>query len=388
MSIDSAMKKVKVLSLHWGYSMGGVGKYAALIDGVSIDHDIQIRNVAIICPSRQIDAETLNSLRDKVTIKRGPIFNLSWLKELRVLCSEYDPDLVMAHGFNGYFISMVLKFSTRARFGLISSYHGNYHAITPIKFFWGVLFNRFAEYFLRRKALAVIAVAEYCKNYLVKKSVNPDKVTVIHNGIEVLEVDPDARKRLRAEWNIDDNTQLIGVASRLDPVKGVEYLLQAFIQVAEKFPKTALVVIGTGTQDDKLKALSGSSGFSKRVIFTGFRSDIQCCLEAIDIFALPSLAEYHSIGLLEAMRAGKTIVATDVGGNTESARPEQEAIIIPSADAHAVEHALLRLLADSELSQRLGINAKKRFFSDFTVDRTVERTANWLLHSAATAANK
>lgn len=380
------MYKAKVMSLHWGYSIGGVGQYAALIDGVSNGHAIHVRNVAILNPSRQVDIATLNSLKDKITIQRNGLFNLSWLGELQALCKDYGPDLVISHGFNGYFISMILKAYMGGNFKLVSSYHGSYHAITPAKKIPGLLFNAFAEYFLRRRVYAVVAVADYCKNYLVKKNVASDKITVIHNGIETLSVETGAREKLRREWNIGEDVQLIGVASRLDPVKGVEYLLEAFIQIAGKFQNSALVVIGTGTLDEKLKSMAATNGLVDRVFFTGFRSDIPQCLEAMDIFALPSLAEYHSIGLLEAMRAGKAILATDVGGNTESVRSEQEAIIIPSADVPAIADALRCLLSDPELCRQLGDSARKRFFGEFTVDRTVDQTADWLLSCAASAA--
>ena len=206
---------------------------------------------------------------------------------------------------------------------------------------------------------------------------------MIHNGISDLEQNLLARARLREEWGIHSGEVLVGIASRFDPIKGIAGLVDAFGRVAGNYPQAKLVLIGAGSLDDALRAQVGSLGLSDRVIFTGFRTDIAACLEAMDVFVLPSLAESHSIGLLEAMRAAKAIIATDVGGNTESVRHEQEALIVPPADGTALAAALERLFDDPALRNRLGQKARARFLDEFTVDRMLGRTAKWLERIAA-----
>jgi len=211
----------------------------------------------------------------------------------------------------------------------------------------------------------------------------PARVEAIHNGIPDTVQDRVARTRLREEWGILPQEILVGVASRLDPVKGVAYLVDAFGRVASRYPHAKLVLIGAGSLDDALRTQVNALGLTGRVVFTGFRTDIAACLDAMDVFVLPSLAEYHSIGLLEAMRAAKAIVATDVGGNTESARHEQEALIVPPADAAAIVAALERFFDDPVLRNRLGQMARERYLAEFTVDQMVRRTAAWLERIAA-----
>jgi len=121
-----------------------------------------------------------------------------------------------------------------------------------------------------------------------------------------------------------------------------------------------------------------ASGLGDRVVFTGFRADVPSCMAAFDVFVLPSLAEYHSIGLLEAMRAGLPTVATDVGGNTESVRDGKEALIVWPGDAEAFVKALGRLLGDGALRENLGRRARQRFLEAFTEERMLKRTAEWL----------
>jgi glycosyltransferase involved in cell wall biosynthesis len=131
--------------------------------------------------------------------------------------------------------------------------------------------------------------------------------------------------------------------------------------------------------------LATKLGMAERILFTGFRSDVPDCLAAFDVFVLPSFAESHSIGLLEAMRAGKPIVATGVGGNTESVRDGREAIIVPPGDATALAEALSRLLGDSSARERLRQAARQRFESEFSLERMLRRTAEWLMACGAMA---
>ena len=113
--------------------------------------------------------------------------------------------------------------------------------------------------------------------------------------------------------------------------------------------------------------------------------DNEHCLAAFDVFVLPSFVESHSIALLEAMRAGKPIVATGVGGNTESVREGREAIIVPPVDSTALAEALSRLLGDSSAQERFRRAACQRFESEFRVDRMLRRTAEWLMACGAVA---
>jgi glycosyltransferase involved in cell wall biosynthesis len=132
-----------------------------------------------------------------------------------------------------------------------------------------------------------------------------------------------------------------------------------------------------------LRQQVAQSGLSGKVVFTGFRPDVSDCLSAFDIFVLPSLAESHSIALLEAMQAGKAIVATDVGGNTESVRQGKEGIIVSPADPDGLAKAIERYIKFPELAIQMGKNAKLRFDNQFTVDVMVKKTAEWMISCCA-----
>lgn len=368
---------MKVLSIHWGFSLGGVAKYAATIERVRDHAPVQLRSLCLLPEGRVVDRDALAAL-DAIVLPVGSVADLSWISRVRKIIADEAPDCVLSHGFNGHLVSLVGCMGNGGQIRRIASYHGSYHATTTARKLVEPFYNGFTHWYLRRKATAVLGVAQYCSDFLVERGVNARKVTVVHNGIPDFQAAREAREAIRHEWGLGPEHVAIGVASRLDPVKGLEFLVEAFAHIAEKHPMVRLVLMGEGTVRAALEAQAEQLGVCERVVFAGMRSDVPQCLSALDIFALPSLAEYHSIGLLEAMRAGLPIVATDVGGNTESVRDGQEGLIVKSADAAGLAAALGRLLDDEELRKRLSATARQRFSTEFTEEAMLAKTAQWL----------
>jgi len=376
---------LKVLSIHWGFSLGGVGKYATLLESVEKYAPIQMKSICITGRNWQIDGSNLDKIDiEKITIKSR--LDLSWLSKISSFITQYKPALIITHGFNGHFVVFLSNFFNKNKIPVVCSYHGLYHPTTLARRFFGIFFNGLTVFYLRHTAKGIVCVAEYSRRYLISKGIPKNKLTVIHNGIKEKSPDPRNRLALREKWGVQDNELLLGAASRLDPVKGIEFLIDALGIVQNDSPHIKLVIIGTGTLDQQLKRQIEHLELEDHVIFTGYRTDINQCLGAIDIFMLPSLAEYHSIAILEAMRAGTAIIATDVGGNTESVRDRKEALIVPPKNAFKLAEAIKTLASDTVLCQQLGENAKVRFQKEFTVDIMVKKTADWLVkcHEQAT----
>ncbi len=140
-----------------------------------------------------------------------------------------------------------------------------------------------------------------------------------------------------------------------------------------------MLILGRGTDEVQLKEQCVRLGVAEKARFVGYQKNVDAWRELFDVFALPSLSESHSIGLLEAMRAGKAIVSTTIGGNPESVQHDQHALLVPPADPAALEQALNRLADDTGLRARLGQGARERFEQEFTEKRTLEKTAEWLI---------
>jgi len=374
-------QSIRVLSVHWGFSIGGVAQYAAILDHVKDHAPIALSTICILNRQRHIDEKTLGRLSSLTIIERRGPLDIRWIAALRRHIEVLDPHLIMTHGFNGHFAAYVATCCTRSKQKFIASYHGEYHPPTRLKGLVAGIYNGLTEHYMRHVASSVVSVADYCKKYLVSKGVDPKKITVIHNGIPDTKW-PDTYAQLRRELNLPLSGVVIGAMSRLDPEKGISYLLKAFQRVAELKPDAWLVIVGTGSQEHYLRDLAVDLRIQDRVRFAGFRSEASRLLGAFDVFALPSLAEYHSIGLLEAMRAGKAIVATDVGGNTESVSHDREGLIVHARDVDGLAAALRVLVENSDLRSRLGEAARRRFSEEFDVAIMVKETAGWMVRAA------
>ncbi|MEP6890697.1 MAG: glycosyltransferase, partial [Nitrospirota bacterium] len=156
---------------------------------------------------------------------------------------------------------------------------------------------------------SIIGVSSQIENqYKAKGQVS--SVTCIRNGIDLegksVRID---RWRTRKDLGIDSDTCLIGTVGRLTPVKGIPYLLEAATILVRQGAKVKILVVGEGGIRQDLIAQTHSLRIADNVVFLGHREDTDVLLQAMDIFALPSLSEGIPMALLEAMAASRPIVA-------------------------------------------------------------------------------
>jgi len=145
------------------------------------------------------------------------------------------------------------------------------------------------------------------------------------------------------------------VVGRLDSQKGQGHLLRAFQPLHARYPEARLLVVGDGDTRAELEALSRRSGIADAVRFTGYRRDIPAVLAAADVVVVPSLgAEAFGYTALEALAAGRPVVAYRSGGLEEIVEDGHTGLLVPSGDEAALTAALVRLADDPALGARLG----------------------------------
>ncbi len=157
--------------------------------------------------------------------------------------------------------------------------------------------------------------------------------------------------------------------ARLAPDKGLEYLIEAAAILLRTERRFQIVIAGDGPMRARLEELARNLGVADWVTFLGFREDVSDLLAASDLVALPSLREGLSIALLEAMAAGKPIIATTIGSHKEVASQAEIAHLVRPADAPALCEAILQVASDTALRGRLGTNARTLFENCYTEDR-------------------
>lgn len=158
---------------------------------------------------------------------------------------------------------------------------------------------------------------------------------------------------------------------RLERVKGLDILLSALALLKPKGHHPSLLVVGTGKQEVFLRQLAHHLGVSPQVTFLGYRSDVQSLLGRARIFVLPSRTEGLPVSLLEAMAAGKAIVATSAGGIADVVEHNQEALLVPPEDPMVLAQAIAEILKDPQRFQRMGKAAQAKARACFSMERFV-----------------
>ncbi|MDD2336057.1 MAG: glycosyltransferase family 4 protein [Geobacteraceae bacterium] len=372
------MNKVKILSLVWGFSIGGISKYACNLHEINKldEFNLEIETACIYSSNWESDLKKLFEINAQLILIDSRT-DFSWIRQVNELINTMRPDLILVHGFNGPVIAHICNIFSRRKSKFACSYHGLYSAPKLSRRLLVPIVNILQVFIYKKYAKSITTVCMHTRDYLIAKGIDTRKVSVIHNGLP-LEAPRKDRVLLREEIGLNRDDFVIGSASRLDTMKGINFLIDAMARVVDKMPHAKLVIIGEGNCKSKLERQCLDLGIGHAVNFTGYKANVPQWLNAFDLFAFPTLAEAHSIGLLEAMRAGLPIVATNVGGNPESIEDGISGLLVPPKDAVSLANAIVSCIKDQRISETLGRGARRRFEAEFTLEKNIQRTANWL----------
>jgi len=149
------------------------------------------------------------------------------------------------------------------------------------------------------------------------------------------------------------------VPARLVARKGHADLLAAWPAVRAAVPGAIVLCAGDGWLREVLPALAAAAGLGEAVRFLGHRDDLPVLLAAADVVALPSRGEGLPLAVLEALAAGRPVVATDVGGNREAVEDGRTGRLVAPGDPGALAVAIAELLADGEARRRIGEQGRR-----------------------------
>jgi glycosyltransferase involved in cell wall biosynthesis len=198
------------------------------------------------------------------------------------------------------------------------------------------------------------------------------KIVVIANGVELRNRAGPPPAPAAEELN-RLGSPLVGSIARLVWKRGHKELLAAAAVVARQEPAVRFVLIGDGPLRPGLEREAATLGLNGRLRFLGAVPDAAALLPSLDVFVLPSIWEGMSNALLEAMAAGKPVIATSVGGNPELITHEKTGLLVPPGDVEALAAAILRLVREPALARSMAEAARQRMASEFTLERMVRR---------------
>jgi glycosyltransferase involved in cell wall biosynthesis len=161
-------------------------------------------------------------------------------------------------------------------------------------------------------------------------------------------------------------------AGRLVDGKGLDLLLEAVKLIMDKDKTVYLLLLGEGPIKTRLEDKASSLGISDGICFKGNVSNVYEYMNASDIFVFPSLSEGMPNALLEAMACRLPVIASRIGGVVDIVKDGKSGLLFKPGDISGLESAMVRLLKDDKLRQRLGAEARKTIVEGFSIDRVAE----------------
>ena len=221
----------------------------------------------------------------------------------------------------------------------------------------------------------ILAISNATKLSLVNQGITDNRITVIHNGVQIPEkvVDVAEIKQIKKSLGLKADSKIIGMVARLCPIKGQKEFIYSAHNICDDFSDVEFVIIGedyefNGEFRNELQELVDNLGLVNVVHFLGYRNDVKNILSCFDVFVLPSWIEGFPVTILEAMAARKPVVATDVGGVSEIISNYQTGLLIPEKDVLRLTVAIVSLLNDSRKASLISETGYRYVLNNFSHD--------------------
>jgi sugar transferase (PEP-CTERM/EpsH1 system associated) len=221
-----------------------------------------------------------------------------------------------------------------------------------------------------RLADRILCVSHNVADFAAKEIGLPvDRLVVIQNGIDTNVFRPASAQPAKPPDHLT-----IGYVGRLEQVKGVNFLIDAFAPLVAEHPHLQLHLVGDGSERAALAQQAQTLGLGDKVQFLGIRSDMPALYPTFDLFVLPSLWEGMPNVALEAMACGVPVIATNTGGTPEVVQDGNSGLLVPPGNAAALTQAMAALIADAERRCQLAQAGRHFVEQTFSINQTVAQT--------------
>jgi glycosyltransferase involved in cell wall biosynthesis len=235
---------------------------------------------------------------------------------------------------------------------------------------------RLLERLLARTSTALVAVSPQVRDDLVALGVAPaERFTVVRLGIELadrIDVDGDVRGETRRVLGIAPDRFVVGWIGRMTGVKRTEDVLVAFRRLLDLGVDATLCMVGDGPDRPAVERRAHELGVMRHTLFLGYQEEVARFYAAVDAVVLPSINEGTPVTAIEALAAGRPVVATRVGGVPDVVRDGEGGFLVPPGATGELAERLAELARDPDLRERMGKDGREHVLARYAVDRLVD----------------
>ncbi len=330
-------------------------------------------DVSLLCIMESIFTSEARALGIPVkVIKQNKRYDISAFGKISRYINESGADIVHCHGARANYIALFIRH--KLKMPILTTLHSDYKLDFAGNLKKRLLYTSINAFALRRFSY-VLTVTEVFKNMLIKRGFKADRLRVIYNGIDMENI-PEVMPKYEflKKYNIPSDRPIVGIAARLQAVKGVDVFVKAAELVLKDRKDVLFLIAGDGDMSEELKAYANEKGLD-RIMFLGQLpfEYIDSFYNAIDINVLSSHSESFPYALLEGGRRKKATVSTMAGGVVEMIENEKTGLLTPVGDSEKLAMAISRLLKDSALRERLGNNFYESIKKDFSLVSMAKR---------------
>ena len=340
MTASGHSRLLKILHIdperHWG------GGEAQVLDLLSYLAERGHRNDLLTHPDGRLFRESqVLSVRTIPLVVRNDL-DLRPVPRLRRLIRDNNYDIIHFHTKRAHALSFWLSRGTpRPKY------------VVTRRMDYPEASNWYTRCLYNRKVDGVVAVSQRISELLVQAGVAPEKIRLIHDGIDPRPFESAANNR-----DMHTDCVVVGMAAVFEERKGHRFLLEAARRLKAQVCRIQYRLAGDGSLRQSLEKTATRLGLKDDVQFLGFVSDIPTFLSQVDIFVLPSLFEGLGVAVLEAMAAGKAVIASRVGGLAEVVLDGVTGFLVAPGDAEGLANAIAKLAADRVSESRNGPKGK------------------------------
>jgi glycosyltransferase involved in cell wall biosynthesis len=328
-------------------------------------------SMAFVADGLGVDIVTIPELGREIS----PLRDLAATVRLAALIRRKRPQILHTHTAKAGTVGRVaalLAGSARPPI-VVHTFHGH-----VLRGYFGPLRSRFfhsLERRLARGSTALVAVSPQVRDDLVKLGVaSRKKFTVVRLGIELQQRvgSVDGRAETRRYLGIPDGRFAVGWVGRMTAVKRGDDVLEGFKLLRDRGVDATLCLVGDGPDRPHLERRAHELGIVRDTLFLGYQEDVAPLYAAFDALVLPSGNEGTPVSVIEALAAGRPVVATRVGGVPDVVRDDEDGFLVDAGATDELAERLSRLAADPALRERLAAAGRARVLPRYAVDRLVD----------------